>query len=393
MVPYNRNRKYRKADLFLLILLGFSIIASSYQNLNMIGLYVFMPILILKVWYKKWKEIINNKFVRYYLALVIWIFLTCFTGIDVDYSLSHIVPIIATFLISTSMYQLALNEKNTKGLYYVYIAYYFSLLFYIYFWGELYISDSTESERAGGVAMNANNFAYYLLYLTFGFHCLLYGRSNKLLVDSIVYLLLFALTLYVSLITASRQILIIQIPFITLLVLTRFVDKRANHLVPLFLFLLALAYFVLPWFDNLYSDSLLAHRSEKAIEDDHRTWLIKRAIEVGKDNIIGGVGIGNFAKYAGGAFSHCSYTELFACTGIMGTCLYIIMLVSFVKEQFKRYQKTHDKLFVSFAFFGLLFIAANLFYVYYDTIWLIGFFFIVVGHSQQYYRSFLNSYK
>ena len=45
---------------------------------------------------------------------------------------------------------------------------------------------------------------------------------------------------------------------------------------------------------------------------------------------------------------------------------------------------------MSFAAFGIIYIASNFFYVYYDIIWLIGFYFIMVGHSQIYYQTVIN---
>lgn len=386
----NSNVVARRTDFFLLLLIGFSIISSSYYSLNTIGLYVCMPILIISVWFKGWSVILSNKYIKYYLALVLWMIFTCLTGVDAGKSFSQLPALLASFLISTCVFYLALNKGNTKWLYYIYIAYYISIIFYLYFFGEIYISDSTESERAGGVDMNANNFAYYLPYLTFGVHYLLSKREKKLMLEGLVYLILLGLSLYISLITASRQILIIQIPFITLLVLIRFGGKGLKGALPFVIFIIILLVVLFPWFDNIFSNSLLGHRSEVSIEDDHRTWLLKRAVEVGADNIIVGVGYGNFVKFARGSFSHCSFTELFACTGLLGFLLYTIMVLSFVVEQIQRYKRTHEQLFLSFAVFGVIYIASNIFYVYYDTIWLIGFFFILVGHSQLYYQTVTN---
>ena len=378
------------ANYFLLLLLGFSIIASSYQTLNTIGLYVCMPIFIISLWLRNGRNILASKYVKYYLAIVIWMMLTSLVGVDMEHSFNQMPILLASLLISTSMYQLALNPKNIKWLYYIYIAYYFSLLLYLYFGEGLYISDSTESERAGGVSMNANNFAYYLLYLTFGVHYLFFQRKKSQLLEGLIYLLLIRLILYMALVTASRQVLIIQIPFLATLVLIRFVNNGVRNVISFFMIIFVLVLFLIPWFENIYSDSLLFHRSEIVLGEDLRAVLLRRAIEVGKENIFYGVGYGNFVKYTYGAFSHNSFAELFACTGLLGFLLYAIMLVSYVTEQIKRYRRTHDKLFVSFAVVGIFYIISNFFYVYYDTIWLIGFFFILVGHSQQYYYSLQN---
>lgn len=386
----NSNVVARRTDFFLLLLIGFSIISSSYYSLNTIGLYVCMPILIISVWFKGWSVILSNKYVKFYLVLVLWMIFTSLTGVDSGKSFSQMPALLASFLVSTCMYYLALNKNNTKFLYFIYIAYYISLFLYLYFYGEIYISDSTESERAGGVAMNANNFAYYLPFLTFGIHYSFSNRDKNLLIEGLVYLLLLGLSLYIALITASRQILVIQIPFISMLVLIRFGGKGLRSVLPFLVFILILIVVLLPWFGNIFSNSLLAHRSETALAEDHRTWLLRRAIEIGADNILFGVGYGNFAKYASGSFSHCSYTELFACTGLLGFLLYSIMVISFVVEQIRRYKRTHKQLFMSFAAFGIIYIASNFFYVYYDIIWLIGFFFIMVGHSQIYYQTVIN---
>ncbi len=155
-------------------------------------------------------------------------------------------------------------------------------------------------------------------------------------------------------------------------------------------FLVVLLAIFLPRVESIYEDSYLARRSEISVNEDSRATLAKEAISVGLDHFPLGVGVGNFYMFSRTKrFSHNSYTELFANVGIVGLVLFLILVMSFMKAQWKRFRATKDKVFAYFGTFGLIFIIDQFFYVFYLDQWLISFYILVATHSDTYYNNLL----
>ena len=73
------------------------------------------------------------------------------------------------------------------------------------------------------------------------------------------------------------------------------------------------------------------------------------AIDVGLEHPLTGVGPGNFVLFNPYmAFSHCTYTEQFACSGFPGLILYVMLVLGFAKAQYSRYKLTNDKMYLYF---------------------------------------------
>ena len=105
-------------------------------------------------------------------------------------------------------------------------------------------------------------------------------------------------------------------------------------------------------------------------------------------NFFTGVGTGCYcivSRYGG--FSHTTYIELFANTGILGSLIFIWAILNFLMTQLRRYKSTNDLLFLLFLIFGLFFAFDNFFYVFYSSVWLLGIFLLVAAHSDQHYYS------
>ena len=138
-------------------------------------------------------------------------------------------------------------------------------------------------------------------------------------------------------------------------------------------------------------DSLLFKRYE-SIEEDSRFFLIKKALEVGINNPILGVGCGNFMSYARlSVFSHCSYTELFANSGIIAALVYIIWIIKTFYIQFKRFRMTKNVIFLYLSIIIALWFFSNFFYVYYMNVWLMGFWGLIIGTSNALYKKEINT--
>ena len=138
---------------------------------------------------------------------------------------------------------------------------------------------------------------------------------------------------------------------------------------------------------SLYENSYLAVRASTELQEDARTLLMMDAYKVAMDNLPFGVGAGNYIAYSFNKhFSHISYLELLANQGIIGCLLYIYILVSFAKRQYKRYRVYNDRMLLLFLLFSFIFIVDNVFYVFYNDIWLISFLLLVATHSETYYN-------
>ena len=144
----------------------------------------------------------------------------------------------------------------------------------------------------------------------------------------------------------------------------------------------------LPIFEGYFSNSLLATRSMESISDDSRFHLIQQAFDEGTTYPLLGMGPNNFVlKY--GQFTHNTYLELLVSSGFPAVLIYIGILLRFICLQFKRFRKTGDRTFLMFFIYACTFFVDNIFYVFVGNMWLMGLFFIVVGHSEQYYKNYI----
>lgn len=144
---------------------------------------------------------------------------------------------------------------------------------------------------------------------------------------------------------------------------------------------------ITPSIIDAYDNSFLKSRSEQKVKDDVRTVLLKDAIEVGLDHPLIGVGPGNYVQFSFNKhFSHCTYTELFANTGLPGVIIYVYLLLLFVKTQWCRMRRYRDRTYLVFLLCGIIYFFDNFFYVFYVDLWLIGFFMLLASHSESYYK-------
>ena len=197
-----------------------------------------------------------------------------------------------------------------------------------------------------------------------------------------------------ALLTASRQVLIIQIPLIVILLFVKYLKDEGGKkkLIVIFIFLFAILS-VLPFLLDVYDNSTLKTRNELDIKEDGRMLLAKDAFNVGVEYFPFGVGPGNYLVHSYNKhFSHNTYLELFANEGVIGLFIYLLLILGYVKIQWKRYQKHKDKIFLAFFVFGIFFILDGLFYSFYEHLWLISFFIIVASHSETYYQQKIRIY-
>lgn len=183
--------------------------------------------------------------------------------------------------------------------------------------------------------------------MAIGVCCILYIIDFKKLLYSFAALGSIILFIYVILLTGSRKsflgiamIIVYWLAFVAFkdIMALRFTQKLKGVL--LIGTAGAAAYSILYLF---FKDSVLLSRLITLFESgsDSRTGMYDRAIELFKDNPLVGVGLNNFREVSGfGTYSHSTFAEAIACTGVIGSILYflpyITMLFLYVKMAFSK---------------------------------------------------------
>jgi O-antigen ligase len=384
----NNNIKF---NYFVLLLLVFSSLVIYDDKLNSISLYAIIPLLFIYAVIKS-NSISNSK---YLLLLTIIYTIAFFLWPEAEYKEAanrELKRIFGSFLFCYTIISLAVSRKNIYWLYVVYLFVLASSLYYAYNTGIIKVN-IYENERFNDEKLNANTLAYFTFFCTFA-SFMLFNFSQKKGIKSL-FLLLFIgiiiLTIVLSLLTASRQVLLIEVPFVIVIIYIKMRGFfKKNRVIKLSLLILVgcfLYIFGYNKFFSYYDNSFLQQRSQKNIYDDDRTYLLNKAMQIGISHPITGVGPGQFKYYSGEMiFSHCTYTELFANYGIVPMMLYVYLFFIGIKNSINRYIKSRgDPVYLYFLTFFVFCAIDNFFYVYYLDLWLMGFLFLVIGHSETYF--------
>lgn len=379
------NSKTVFIDIIIVVCLYFTAIVGFNDQLNFLALYVIIPFAsVLTVFRYKFNVGYSMKWL---LFLYLWTIFTCLFAEYLDLASRQLKQIIGCVLLSFIMTQNGKKSHLIPWLYGVYILMFISSIYY----GFTNILDTTYdigSDRLDDDKLNANTLAYYLLYTIFSIFVLadIIKKSWISRVLKIAFWFMVPLAFYVAIFTASRQVILTSFPLIIMLFFIRYLKGAGRrYIVPTIVILAIAGAFVFPKFASIYDNSFLKERNEMELNDDSRTLLLKDAISVGMEHPIVGVGPGNYIEYSYNKhFSHCSYTELFANSGFPALLLYICLIWTFIRWQIKRYRGTCDPLYLTFIVFGLIYIVDNVFFVFYNNLWLISFFMLVSAHSDTY---------
>lgn len=374
---------------FVIILcLWFAAFANLYSEAaNSIALYGVLPIAFCLCFFQEGR-IAKYQYLKILIALILWILFSYLWAQYKEAAVVQFKQLLGTFIIA---YIYTITSQNIKLTPYLYITY--IILFAgacIYAQKYILIDMVSDTDRLDDDKLNANTLAYFLFYVTFAFFELkrfVNKWFTKRLIE-VCFILMIPVTFIVAILTASRQVLIIQIPLITILLYIRYLRK--TKIITKIIFLVVALTGVLlaaPYVSDIYEDSYLKTRNEININEDSRTLLLKNAINVGNEYFPFGVGPANYTFYSpNGLFSHNTYAELYANEGIVGLCLYLWLVILFIRRQWKRYWVSRDKQYLIFFVFGIIYIVDGFFYVFYPHLWLMGFFMLVASHSEVYYR-------
>lgn len=360
------------------------------DNINRLALYGALPLAFV-LSFLKVKTFKINQYSNCLFLLFSWIVVSYSWAVYKDYANTELHRVLGAFLVCYIMAVNARNRRMLPWLYLTYIALYLGAWYYAS--SHLVIDVSmmdSDVDRLNDAKLNANTMAYYTFYVTFVLF--VYGEilEKKLIrnISKIMFIAMIPISFFVALTTASRQVLIIQMPLISFLLYIRYFKQQSLTRKGIFvLAVFGVAAVALPKVVSLYENSYLAVRASTELQEDTRFLLMEDAYKVAMDNLPFGVGAGNYIAYSFNKhFSHISYIELLANQGIIGCLLYIYILVSFAKRQYKRYRVYNDRMLLLFLLFGFIFIVDNVFYVFYNDIWLISFLLLVATHSETYYN-------
>lgn len=380
----------KKKEILCIILLYFAASVSLIDSLNPLALYGAIPLSFL-ISLSVGNSLKTNNYLKRLLVLILWVAATYFSAVYVEEANNQMKNLLGVFVLSMTIANLSSDKRCVPWLYGVFIILLIQAL--VYANSHIMIEGfDTATDRLNDEKLNANTVAYYTFFVTFA----IYELGNSFLIKNrvianifrLLFLAMYGVSFTVAILTGSRQVLIIQIPLLVLLTFIRYIEGASLKRKLLFVLIAAVACVAsIDPITKSYDNSYLKVRSETKAKDDVRALLLQDAIKVGCQHPIMGVGPGNYVRYSFNRhFSHCTYTELFANTGVIGALIYVSLLLMFLTSQWKRFWKYRDKTYLVFLVCGLIYLFDNFFYVFYVDLWLIGFFILLASHSETYFN-------
>ena len=387
----------KKKEILCIILLYFAASVSLNDSLNPIALYGAIPLSFL-ISLSVGNSLKTNNYLKRLLVLILWVAATYFSAVYVEEAKNQMKNLLGVFVLSMTIANLSSDKRCVPWLYGVFIILLIQAL--VYANSHIMIEGfDTATDRLNDEKLNANTVAYYTFFVTFA----IYELGNSFLIKNrvianifrLLFLAMYGVSFTVAILTGSRQVLMVQIPLLVLLTFIRYIEGASLKRKLLFVLIAAVACVAsIDPITKSYNNSYLKVRSETKAKDDVRALLLQDAIKVGCQHPIMGVGPGNYVRYSFNRhFSHCTYTELFANTGVIGALIYVSLLLMFITSQWKRFWKYRDKTYLVFLVCGLIYLFDNFFYVFYVDLWLIGFFILLASHSETYFNYKKNNYE
>lgn len=374
----------RIAFLLLAVFAAINFLPAYHQ----IALYVCIPgAFILSLFCKKHAQ--PPRQFKFIWLMYAWIVFSVLTSVDMSLSVAHVKMLVACIMMLLSIVNLSSNKNLIPYLFFIWIVAYLSALVYVHT-NLLDASFDFTRQRMDDETFNANTLSYYTIYVTFIlflFSCIAESEKVRKFL-ALCFLAMIPLSFYVAIITASRQLLLIQVlNFSSLIYLKYLRGKLTISKTIAFAAIIVGIIFFISKVSDVFLDSYLFQRAQNGVEEDVRTQLLKDAFNIGLQHPFTGVGPGCFILFSqSNNFSHCTYTELFANSGFLAMLFYVLLVLSFVRIQWKRYRGSKDIVFMAYFIFGLVYILQNMFYVYYSHLWLFGFYILVYLHSESYFK-------
>ncbi|WP_270658907.1 O-antigen ligase family protein [Paraclostridium bifermentans] len=208
-----------------------------------------------------------------------------------------------------------------------------------------------------------------------GIFCILYNMNFKIKYKTYIQCIALCMYIYTIVLTGSRKSFISASFLIIFWVIfvrkdTIKMNHRTNIIKDIIFYLIIII--VAGYFFNLVSDYGILDRLENLFVegDDIRKTMYIEGFEMFKKNPIFGVGFNNYRILSSfNKYSHSTYIEVLACTGIVGTILYFIPYVTQITKIIKismsnkNFVSKNAKL-VGALFLILLFLATGVIHFY-----------------------------
>lgn len=386
---YKCSNSLSLCDWVVLIALSFcAFVSLASDSLNVIALYVVIPVIFLYSFLKEGR-LFSNRYEKILMILYFWVLTSSLWATYSEPATNELKVIFGAFLLTFIVTVQAKKVGMIPGLYLLFVFLYLGAWYYAS-QNLLIVMDFASEERVNDAKLNANTLAYYTFFVTYALFILAEISNSEFWRKSlrVSFVAFIPFTFFVALTTASRQVLLIQIPLFALLLWMRYAKNvgRSRKISFIIIVMITIACFI-SRVENVLQNSYLMERAQESVQDDSRMYLMKDAIRVGMEHFPLGVGAGNYQKYSPrGYFSHNTFTELFANTGVVGFLLFAYLMTTFIIRQWVRYNKTKDMMFMYFLIFGIFYIVDQFFFVFYTHLWLMSFFMLVASHSETYYR-------
>ncbi len=362
----------------------------TFPNLNGIALYAVIPALFLLSFMSD-TQILRNRYIRSYSFLIVWTLVSCLVATDFQLAITMWVTMLGGWMCGIVMYSIPIQHPRANNL--ILLTYSILLgttILYLFTSGDI-VAINIKSSRLNESHVNANDISYLLFFAVSCFGLVLIDTGLKKSLQIILYVAFFALVIWCSLITASRQILVVILPLTFVCMLLTVSNRPFSMKTIVWCVVFAIgAYWAYKYIvSDIIDNSYLAMRMEEDAKEDVRVTLIKEALAVGFSNPILGVGNANFVHYSSsGCFSHNSYLEFFANSGLPAFFVYTLMVVGFIKEQYRKYKRTNSVVFMYLLMVSLFWFVFNFFYAFQTGPWLIAYFFLLIGYSESKYQRY-----
>jgi len=186
--------------------------------------------------------------------------------------------------------------------------------------------------KDGRISMGSNNNPNVVgIILAIGVCCIFYKLNIKEVFKSVFLFGIIFLLLYATILTGSRKsflsIVLILVYWILFIALKE--EERAKLKVLFFLTIIFIVGYSIIY--NFIQDSVLIKRLDVLFKSGSktRTGMYIEAIEFFKQSPIVGIGFNNYRTLSVyGTYSHSTYAEALACTGIIGVFIYFIPYIT-----------------------------------------------------------------
>jgi len=380
------ERRQLILPMLIMAMLSFAAVVMYSPRWNAVSLYAILPMACV-LSFCHHPCAIPNRYFGWFLLLWAWIVFTSTFAMDTTVAQNEVKRTLGCVVLAYIICIWGREKSVIPWLYGIFILLLIAAIYYGY--TCIYMGDISAlgDARMSDDTLNANTIAYYTFYALFAIYMLGVIPENPVVRSAFRWMFvgMAAVVYIVAIATASRQTPLISFPFWAILMILRYIGKESapwQRWMVIIAGIVALICLV-PMVMDIYQDSSLQLRNEAGGSDEERLALLKESIEVGAAHPWLGVGPDNFrlvSQYQ--LISHCTYTELWANTGLVGVCLYIGMLLTLGIQQVKSYRISHHKESLYILVFLGFYTIYQLLFVFYPHLWLIAFFMLVAAHGE-----------